>query len=156
MAGTMSEVCDAYWMKLALVEARRAFALGEVPVGAVAVGESGELLGVAHNQRESKQDVFAHAECCLLRKLQQAFGSWRLPPCHLYVTLEPCAMCAGAIVQARVKRLVYGADNYRDGCFGSVALFPELFSGACHTEVVSGVEKVECQKVLKDFFKRRR
>ena len=142
-------------MGVALEQAHLAASLGEVPVGAVVV-VSGEVVAAAHNLRESTADPTAHAEVLALRAAGQVLGTWRLSEATLYVTLEPCAMCAGACVSARLGRLVYGAVDPKAGAVGSLynlAADPRL-----NHEVpwVSGLRADECASVLEDFFSRRR
>jgi tRNA(adenine34) deaminase len=132
-------------MSTALELALAAAKLGEVPVGAVAVHE-GKIIGRGHNRREIDHDPFAHAELIALREASQALKAWRLTGVTLYVTLEPCAMCAGAMVQARLSKLVYGASDPKQGR-------ADLLVGHNHTvEVERGVREAECSALLKDFF----
>ena len=142
-------------MALAVEEARKALAHDDVPVGAVVVHD-GAVVGAGHNERERRQDPTAHAETLALRAAAQARGSWRLLDCVLYVTLEPCAMCAGAIVLARVPRVVYGTADPKAGAAGSVLdvlAEPRLN----HRPVVEGgVLSAECALLLTDFFAARR
>lgn len=142
---------DAEYMRMALRLAARAAALGEVPVGAVAVWE-GRVAGVGFNRRETAKSALAHAELEAIASACRRLGGWRLHKCDLYVTLEPCPMCAGAIVNARVKRLIYGARDPKAGCFGSVCDFNDLpFNHK--PEIVSGVLEEECAGALRDFFR---
>jgi tRNA(adenine34) deaminase len=143
-------------MRLALEQARRAPAHGDVPVGAVVLGASGELLGQGHNDREGSGDPTAHAEVLALRQAARAVGGWRLSGCTLVVTLEPCAMCAGAVVLSRVDRVVFGADDPKAGAAGS--LFDVLRDRRLNhrPEVVRGVLEAECGEVLRTFFEGRR
>jgi len=139
-------------MDAALAEARAAAAAGEVPVGAVVVAAGGELLARAGNRREGDRDPLAHAELLALREAARSAGGWRLEGATLYVTLEPCAMCAGAIVLARVARLVYGASDPKAGFCGSLGDLvrdPRLNHRA---EVVAGVGAAESGRLLKEFF----
>lgn len=145
---------DRHFMALALAQAERAARKGEVPVGAVII-ENGEVLSRGHNATIAACDPTAHAEVVALRKACRKRGNHRLPDCELYTTLEPCALCLGAIVQARVKRLVYGARDPKAGAVISVMRFP--FRKLNHRpEVRSGVLAEECGALLKDFFKARR
>jgi tRNA(adenine34) deaminase len=142
-------------MQLALVEAQKARALGEVPVGAVLVSDN-QVIATGHNQPISNNDPSAHAEVAALRAAGQNLSNYRLPNTTLYVTLEPCMMCCGAIMHARIARVVYGAADAKTGCVHSVLnLFdnPQLNH---HTMVEGGVLAEECAQVLKDFFKERR
>ena len=146
---------DERWMRLALVEARAAAAAGDVPVGAVVV-RRGEIIGRGRNRREVDHDPTAHAEVVAIREVSRVTGSWRLDECALYVTLEPCAMCAGAVVLARLPRLIYGADDPKAGACGSVLNVTGCAQLNHRPEVIQGVLDVECAKLLKDFFAARR
>jgi tRNA(adenine34) deaminase len=143
-------------MRLALEEAGLAAAQDDVPVGAVVLGPDGAVLAVGHNDREATGDPTAHAEVVALRAAAAALGGWRLTGCTLVVTLEPCTMCAGAVVLARVSRVVYGADDPKAGAAGS--LFDVLRDRRLNwrPEVVRGVLAAECSGVLQDFFVARR
>ncbi len=142
-------------MRLALEEARRAGAAGEVPVGAVLVQE-GAVIARAHNQPIALSDPTAHAEVLVLRSAAAAVGNYRIPDATLYVTVEPCIMCVGAMLQARVARLVYGAADPKGGAVASlyqIASDPRLNH---QIEVVSGILEEECRALLHDFFRLRR
>jgi tRNA(adenine34) deaminase len=146
---------DEYFMRLALREARLALEHDDVPIGAVLVA-SGELLAAGHNERELRQDPTAHAEVIALRDASARTHSWRLLHCTLYVTLEPCAMCAGAIVLARVPRVVYGATDPKAGACGSVLDVlgePRLNH---RPQVDGGLLAEECAELLTEFFASRR
>jgi tRNA(adenine34) deaminase len=143
-------------MREALAEARAAAALGEVPVGAVVVGADGALLGRGGNRREREHDPTAHAELIALRRAARARASWRLEGATLYVTLEPCAMCAGALVLARVARLVFGAADPKAGFCGSLGDLPRDPRLNHRLEVAGGVLAEECSALLRDFFAARR
>ena len=146
---------DESWMREALNEARRAAAEDEVPVGAVVV-KDGRLLGRAHNQREMLRDPTAHAEMVAITQAAEAVGSWRLDGATIFVTLEPCPMCAGALVNARMGRLVYGADDPKAGACGSLM---DLVNDARlnhRLPVTRGVLGAECGAILKEFFRARR
>lgn len=146
---------DSYWMRFALVLAEEAAARDEVPVGAIVVFEN-EIIGRGGNAPISGNDPTAHAEIAALREAARTLGNYRLPNCSLYVTLEPCAMCAGAIMHARITRLVFGASDPKTGACGSVVdLFAEPRLNH-HTEVVSGVLAEESAALLSTFFKARR
>ncbi len=148
-------MADADYMRLALGLAGRAQAAGEVPVGAVVV-KDGEVVGRGYNAPISRRDPSAHAEMLALRDAAQNIGNYRLPGCELFVTLEPCLMCAGAIMHARIARLVYGAADPKTGACGSVLdAFAELRLNH-HAEVVGGVLAGECGARLSDFFALRR
>jgi tRNA(adenine34) deaminase len=154
--GTAGAIDDLGWMRVALGEAERAAAAGEVPVGAVVVSSAGELLGAAHNRRESERDPTAHAELLAIRGAAQRLGGWRLDGATVYVTLEPCAMCAGALVLARVARLVYGAADPKAGYCGSLGDLVRDARLNHRLEVASGVLAEECGELLRAFFGRLR
>jgi len=146
---------DHYFMRLALREAERASEHEDVPIGAVLV-HCGEVVAAAHNERELRQDPTAHAEIVVLREAARAAGTWRLLETALYVTLEPCAMCAGAIVLARVPRVVYGARDPKAGACGSVLDVlgePRLNH---RPEVAGGLLEQDCGQLLSEFFATRR
>jgi tRNA(adenine34) deaminase len=143
-------------MRLAIAEARRALEHDDVPVGAVVAGPDGEVIAAAHNERELRQDPSAHAEMLALRGAARALGSWRLLDTVLYITLEPCAMCAGAIVLARVPRVVYGTADPKAGAAGSVLDIlaePRLNH---RPQVAPGVLAADCAALLTAFFAARR
>jgi tRNA(adenine34) deaminase len=147
---------DERFMRLAIEQAELAIAHGDVPVGAVITDAGGEVIATGHNERELRQDPSAHAEMIALRSAAEHIGHWRLLGTTLYVTLEPCAMCAGAIVLARVPRVVYGTDDPKAGAAGSVLDIlaePRLNH---RPEVTAGVLQRECAALLKDFFAARR
>ena len=141
---------DLELMQCALAEARKAAALGEVPVGAV-VARNGEVVAAAHNTRESGKNATQHAELMAIDAACRALGGWRLWQCELFVTLEPCPMCAGAIINARIKRVVYGAKDSKAGACGSIAnLFEMDFN---HRPILkSGVLEQESAALLSEFF----
>jgi tRNA(adenine34) deaminase len=146
---------DEYFMRLALREAERALGHDDVPIGAV-IAHEGELIAAAHNERELRQDPIAHAEIIALRQAAQTLGSWRVLDSILYVTLEPCAMCAGAVVLARVPRVVYGASDPKAGACGSildVLAEPRLNH---RPQVAGGLLAQECGALLREFFASRR
>ena len=141
-------------MYLALQEAKKAYKKGEVPVGCVIVRE-GKVLCRAHNLRERKRDPILHAEMLAIRKAARRLRGWRLTGCTLYVTLEPCPMCAGAMINARIDRVVYGAADSKAGCFGSIHDFSQdPFNHS--PEIVPGVLREECASILKAFFSAKR
>ena len=146
---------DQEYMQLALELAVQAAAVGEVPVGALVV-KDGEIIGRGYNAPISSHDPSAHAEIRAMRDAAQHIGNYRLVGCTLYVTLEPCAMCTGAIQHARIARLVYGANDPKTGACGSVVNLMEETRLNHHTEVESGVMAVECGGVLSAFFAARR
>lgn len=143
---------DEYYLSIALKEARKAFEKGEVPVGCVVVID-GIIVAKSHNLRQTKMDATKHAEIIAISKACKKLNRWILDDATIYVTLEPCAMCAGAIVQSRIKRLVYGASEPKFGCCGSVLnlVNHQMFNHL--VEVTHGVLKGECEQILKDFFK---
>ena len=145
---------DIWAMKLALSEAACAAAEGEVPIGAVLMRE-GAVLAVAHNRREALDDVTSHAEIEVLRLAGKRVGDWRLRDCTLYVTLEPCPMCAGALLAARVGRIVFGAKDATAGAMGSVLNLPRFPLGAS-PKVEGGVLEEDCRAILRSFFQNRR
>jgi tRNA(adenine34) deaminase len=147
---------DEEWMRRALALAARAAAIGEVPVGALVVSPDGELLGAGFNRRESDQDPTAHAEILAIRQAAARWGSWRLVDCDLFVTLEPCAMCAGAIVLARIRRLVYGASDPKAGFCGSLGDLVRDERLNHRVTLVSGVLAEESGSTLRSFFARLR
>ncbi len=147
---------DARAMRAALAEARLAPATGDVPVGAVVVGPGGQVLGRGRNAREATGDPTAHAEVLALREAAAALGRWRLDDCTLVATLEPCAMCAGALVLARVPRLVLGAWDPKAGACGSVHDLVRDRRLNHRVEVVGGVLEDECGELLRAFFATRR
>jgi tRNA(adenine34) deaminase len=146
---------DEYFMRMALREAQRALEHEDVPIGAVAV-HGGEVIGAAHNEREVRQDPTAHAELIALREAARSVGSWRVLETVLYITLEPCAMCAGAIVLARVPRVVYGASDPKAGAAGSVLDVLGESRLNHRPEVAGGLLAAECGALLSDFFALRR
>jgi len=140
------------WMKLALREAEKAYELGEVPVGAVVVSPRGEILGKGYNQREHLHDPTAHAEMLAISAAANSLGNWRLENCTIYVTLEPCPMCAGAIVNARIETVVYGtADQTAGACGSRYDICGEEVMNH-KTAVVSGVLEEQCRQILTEFF----
>ncbi len=147
---------DIMYMKTALIEARKAFAKGEVPIGAVLVGEDGKLIAAGHNLRETARDATAHAEMLVIREACRRLGRWRLSGTTLYVTIEPCPMCAGALVMSRVRRVVYGSTDVKAGAVES------LFNIVGHArlnhrlEVTAGVLEDECRALMQEFFQIRR
>ena len=139
------------YMKEALLEARKALEIGDVPVGAIVVKE-GRIIGRGYNRREMEGDPTAHAEIIALREAGEATGTWRLTGAVLYVTLEPCLMCAGALVMARIDRVVYGADDPKAGAAGSVINVLQ-FPGFNHNvKITAGVMADECSRLLSEFF----
>ena len=143
-------------MQAALSLAKVAADKGDVPVGAIVVNDAGEILGIGQNLREQNNDPTAHAEIVALRNASEKFGSWRLDDLTIVVTLEPCAMCAGAILQSRVKRLVFAAWDEKAGAVGSVMDVIRDPRALTKVEVITGIMEKECSEVLKDFFNAKR
>jgi tRNA(adenine34) deaminase len=146
---------DERWMADALAEAHAAAAHDDVPIGAVLVHD-GQIVARGHNRREVDVDPTAHAELIALREGARALGTWRLDDCTLYVTLEPCTMCAGALVLARLGRLVFGADDPKAGAVGALYDVPRDPRLNHRVEVVRGVQAEACGEVLREFFRARR
>ncbi|MDV2686811.1 tRNA adenosine(34) deaminase TadA [Alkalihalophilus lindianensis] len=143
------------FMRRALAEADKAEQIGEVPIGAVIV-KDGEVIAAAHNRRECDHQAIAHAELLAIKKACDVLGSWRLTGCTLYVTLEPCPMCAGAIVQARVDQVVYGAVDPKAGCAGTLMNLLDEPRFNHRADVVSGCLEEECGERLTGFFRKLR
>ncbi len=143
------------YMREAYKEALKAKGKDEVPVGAVVVYQD-VVIARAHNQRNTKQLASAHAEMLAIEKACKKRGSWRLEDCILYVTLEPCPMCSGGIIQSRIPTVVFGAYDPKGGCFGSLLDFREVQGFNHYPDVVGGVLKEECGQILTDFFKEKR
>jgi len=146
---------DNYYMGLALDQARKAYEIGEIPIGAVLVMDD-EVVASGHNMREIWHDATAHAEIIIIREACQKLERWRLTGATLYVTIEPCPMCAGALVMSRVDRLVYGSADYKAGAVESI--FNVVQNNALNHSmvVVSGVRRDECSAIMSDFFRQRR
>lgn len=140
------------FMKLALKEAKKAYDKGEVPVGAVIV-KNGEVISRAHNLKEIKSDTTNHAELLAIKKASKKLNSWRLTDCEMYVTLEPCSMCAGALIQSRIKKVYIGAMDYKTGACGSVLNLLNDYKFNHKVEVQTEVMKEECENIIKSFFK---
>ncbi len=155
MSSTLSSAADQAFMLLALTEAQKAAALDEIPVGAILVLQ-GEIIASAHNRRELDQNPISHAEILALQEGAKKLGQWRLSDCTLYVTLEPCPMCAGAIVMARLGRLVYGVADYKTGSVESLFTIPTHPSLNHQVQVTAGIQEEACRKILQDFFKKKR
>ena len=140
------------FMKIAINEAQKAYNKMEVPVGAVIV-KDGKVIAKAYNQKEYRNDTTNHAEILAIKKASKKLNSWRLLDCEMYVTLEPCSMCAGALIQSRIKKVYIGAMDYKTGACGSVLNLLNDFEFNHKVEIEEGVLKDECEKMLKDFFK---
>ena len=146
---------DQSFMREALRQAQKAYAADEVPVGAVVVRE-GKIIARAHNQIELLKDATAHAEMLALTEAEAAVGDWRLTDCDLYVTKEPCAMCAGALVHTRVRRVIFGCTDPTSGAAGSTINLLQMPAFNHRCEITSGVLEKECAAILQDFFRKRR
>ena len=146
---------DEFYMKKAIALAKKAAELGEVPVGAVIVRGDGSIIGEGYNLRETKRSPLAHAEIAAIDAASRFLGGWRLPDCRIYVTLEPCAMCAGGIINSRIDRVIFGASDLKAGSCGSLV---DLFSYPYNhiPQVTRGVLGEECSALLSDFFRRLR
>lgn len=143
---------DSIYMKEALKQARKAYKIKEVPIGCVIVHED-KVIARGYNKRNIKKNTLAHAEILAINKASRVLGDWRLEDCTMYITLEPCQMCAGAIVQARVKRVVIGSMNPKAGCGGSILNLLEMEAFNHQVEVERGVLDEECSRMMKEFFK---
>lgn len=146
---------DNYFMGLALAEAQTAFELGEVPIGAVLI-VGGEVVASGHNMRETWHDATAHAEIIVIRQACEKLQRWRLTGATLYVTIEPCPMCAGALVMSRVDRLVYGSPDYKAGAVESIFNVTQHQALNHSLQVSAGVRADECSAMMKEFFRMRR
>ncbi|MDH3460025.1 MAG: tRNA adenosine(34) deaminase TadA [Burkholderiaceae bacterium] len=155
MTANGGAAADEYAMRLALDQAQNAWLVGEVPVGAV-IMRDGQVIATGYNRPVTEQDPTAHAEIVALRHAATLLGNYRLPECELFVTLEPCAMCAMALLHARVKRVVFGAPDPKSGAAGSVLNVFAYKQLNHHTDIVGGVLTDVCGKVLLDFFAERR
>lgn len=143
---------DEKYMKEAIRQAKKAYSLGEVPIGCVIVYND-KIIGRGYNRRNTDKNTLAHAEITAINKASKKMGDWRLEDCTLYVTLEPCQMCAGAIVQARITRVVMGSMNPKAGCGGSILNILEMPEFNHQVEVTRGVMEEECSHMLTSFFK---
>ncbi|MBQ6292660.1 MAG: tRNA adenosine(34) deaminase TadA [Lachnospiraceae bacterium] len=146
----MSE--DERFMKKALHQARRAAAIGEIPIGCVIVRD-GKIIARGFNERLHKKSTLAHAEISAIDRASKKLGDWRLEGCTMYVTLEPCQMCSGALVQSRIDRVVIGTMNPKAGCAGSILNLLQMPEFNHQVEITAGVLQEECSRVLQDFFK---
>ena len=143
---------DEKYMREAVRQAKKAYALGEVPIGCVIVHDK-KIIGRGYNRRNTDKSTLSHAELIAIRKAGKVIGDWRLEECTLYVTLEPCRMCAGAIVQARIPRVVMACMNPKAGCAGSILNILDMPQFNHQVESVRGVMEDECAQMLRDFFK---
>lgn len=143
---------DERYMREAVRQARKAYALGEVPIGCVIVHD-GKIIGRGYNRRNTDKNTLAHAEMTAIKRASRVIGDWRLEECTLYVTLEPCQMCAGAIVQARIPKVVMACMNPKAGCAGSILNILDMPEFNHQVETVRGVLEEECAMMLKNFFR---
>lgn len=143
---------DEKYMKEAIKQAKKAYALGEVPIGCVIVYQD-KIIGRGYNRRNTDKNTLAHAEITAINKASKKIGDWRLEDCTLYVTLEPCQMCAGAIIQARITRVVMGSMNPKAGCGGSILNVLEMPQFNHQAQVTRGILETECSQMLTSFFK---
>lgn len=142
---------DEYYMALAIKEAKKAYLIDEVPIGCVIVYQD-KVIARAHNEREKRESSLAHAEILAISKACKKLNSWRLEDCIMYITLEPCCMCSGAIIQSRIKKVVYGAYDYRFGAHKSITnLFDVKFNHK--VDIEGGFMELECSQLITDFFK---
>lgn len=144
--------CMENYMKEAIVEAKKAFELEEVPIGAIIVYKN-QIIGRGYNLRNTYKNVLAHAEIIAINEASRYIKDWRLENCEMYVTIEPCPMCAGAIVQSRIPRIIFGARNAKAGCAGSILNILNLDKLNHQTEIVEGILKDECSNLMTQFFK---
>ncbi len=140
------------FMREAIKQAKKAAAIGEMPVGAVVV-RGDEIISRAYNRRETKKNALLHAEMTAIDRACRKLGGWRLPGCEMYVTLEPCPMCAGAILNSRIEHIYFGADDPKSGCAGSVLNLLDMNLCNYRTRVTSGVMEEECRDIIKSFFR---
>lgn len=143
---------EEMYMREALKEAEKSYEKDEVPVGAIIV-KDGKIIARAHNLKESKKSAIHHAEILAIDKASKKIGAWRLSECEMYVTLEPCPMCAGAIIQSRLKKVYIGTMDYKTGACGSVFNMFEDYTFNHKVECETGILKEDCEKILQDFFK---
>lgn len=143
---------DSFYMKEAIRQAKKAYKIKEVPIGCVIV-QGDTIIARGYNKRNSKKNTLAHAEIIAINKASKAVGDWRLEDCTMYITLEPCQMCAGAIVQSRMKRVVIGSMNPKAGCAGSVLNLLEMKEFNHQVELEIGVLEEECTEMLQQFFR---
>ena len=140
------------FMRLALAQAKKAAAIGEMPVGAVVVRNE-EVISRGYNKRETKKNALLHAEIIAIERACKKLGGWRLPGCELYVTLEPCPMCAGAILNSRIQRVYFGASDVKSGCVGSRINLLDMNLCNYSLKADGGILEDECSKIIKDFFR---
>ena len=140
------------YMKAAIAQAKKAYKLGEVPIGCVIVYE-GKIIGRGYNRRNTDKNTLSHAELTAIRRASKVMGDWRLEDCTMYVTLEPCQMCSGAIVQSRMKEVVIGCMNPKAGCAGSILNILQMQAFNHQVEITQGVLEEECSRMLSSFFR---
>ena len=157
MCGGFLNYMETYekYMKEAIREAKLAALEDEVPIGCIVV-KNGEIIAKAHNQRDKSNNPLGHAETLAIKKASEVLGDWQLVGCDLYVTIEPCLMCAGAIIQSRINKVIYGAPDLKGGAFGSSINALEAKNINHHPEVISGILADECSQIVKDYFKSKR
>lgn len=143
---------DEKYMKEALKQAKKAYKLGEAPIGCV-IEYDGKIIGRGYNRRNTDKSTLAHAEISAIKKATKVIGDWRLEGCTIYITLEPCPMCAGAIVQSRIKRCVIGAMSPKSGCAGSILNILDESRFNHQVEIESGILEENCRQILSSFFK---
>ena len=145
-----------YWMEEAVALAQKAGVQGEIPVGAVIVDQENNLIASASNQKEKNQDATAHAEILAIQQASKTLGSWRLNRCSLYVTLEPCPMCTGAILQARLSTLIYGLDDFKTGAIRTILNIPDSLASNHRLQVFAGIKELSCRHLLQSWFQNHR
>lgn len=146
------DVTDNKYMKEAIRQAEKAYALGEVPIGCV-IARDGKIVGRGYNRRNTDKNTLSHAELTAIRRASKKLGDWRLEGCTMYVTLEPCQMCSGALVQSRIDKVVIGCMNPKAGCAGSILNLLNMPEFNHQVEIETGVMEEECREVLRRFFK---
>ena len=151
----LSMTREEKYMKLALKEAKKALLIDEVPIGCIIVKDD-KVIARSFNTREKDKLVTSHCEINAIKKASKKLNDWQLVDCELYVTLEPCPMCAGTIYQSRIKKVVYGASDIKQGALGSSFNLYDIDTLNHHSEIISGVMKEECSQIIKDFFKEKR
>lgn len=153
--GKMEQDKDIKFMREAIKQAKKAYAIEEVPIGCVIVQED-KIIARGYNKRNTKKNTLAHAEMIAIEKACKKLGDWRVENCTMYITLEPCPMCAGAIVQARIPRVVIGTRNQKAGCAGSVLNLLQVQKFNHQVELTEGILQEECSQMMKDFFREMR
>lgn len=143
---------DEKYMREALKQAKKAYAIGEVPIGCIVVHKD-KIIGRGYNKRNTKKTTLAHAELVAIERASKIMGDWRLEDCDMYVTLEPCQMCSGALVQARIRKVVIGTMNPKAGCAGSILNLLQMEEFNHQVEIETGIMESECTDILQEFFK---